>query len=157
MKNQLVLFNAVLFFLSVAFSGTPNLVSKFNLGADDAENECINEYANLDLRIKAFETAQSLPKNSFLYSVDKVARKKIGHRGSYWACEAKFESKIPNFAFASNDLLRHFGANRNFGCKLDREIALKDVSVLGIETNFDQGFIFNPYCQSFQLVIGRQN
>ena len=153
MIKQVVFFSAILFSFSIAFSQMPTQTVKFDLGANDAENDCVNEYLKLDLRLKSFEKAHNLGADSFSYSVGNIEKKIIGHRGSYWSCEARVTSNISNFVPTKSKLSRHFGANRNSECELDLENAYRDPGVLGVEINFDQGFTFNPYCQSFQLSI----
>ena len=157
MKKQFVILSASLLFVSSVFAAEMKSVSRFNLGESDIGSDCVNENAKLKQRIESFEKTKDLPSDSISYGVRKAYLKKAGRRWGYETCLAEFKSTNVNYAFFVNQSNEQYGENRNLECKKDKDSALTNLSVVGVRTSFDQGWIFNEYCQSFQLFIGPNN
>jgi hypothetical protein len=158
MKYSVVFLCVSLLFFSAAFGEKSNSIDRFNLGPSDADNDYVNETVNLKLRIERFEQLQSLPRESISFSMNKVSKKKLGVKNSYYfVCLAELESKNSKFSFFQNESIKYFGETRNLDCQRENEQSLRDPSILGVRTNFDQGFIVYPFCQSFRIIVSRSN
>ncbi len=123
----------------------------FSLGSADATNGCVNAQNDLFARLSAFSKNENISEKTFSVSVAKVV-----HRKAKSACVAELISHSPNYAFAKYESDEHYGENQNGECIADKVNALKNTNVIGTRTSFNQGWIFNPFCQTFELSVEKK-
>ncbi len=131
------------------------LAMEFNFGRQDAQNDCANVATTLASRVKAFSENAGVSIGDFSLVVNKVAKRKSHKSSIHYFCVAQLESKNAQYSFATAQSEENYGDERNVACAHDSEVAMGDSSVVGVKTNWDQGWIFNPFCQSFSVFIKR--
>lgn len=142
--------------LLISFLGASiSLAKEFNFGALDVQNDCVTVRSLLGERIEAFAQKEKISRDVFIYSVSKTMKRNVSGKGGHLSCVGEVKSLVSKFDFFVRAEAEHYGENRNSECATDNNIALNDVSVVGVRMNLNQGWQIYPFCQSFELFIGR--
>lgn len=139
--------------MSNSLIGFASEAKEFDFGHADVQNNCANIKLQVAARIDMFTKFARLPSGTFSYEVSEVQRHKTGQKGSYDTCLANILSASASYVIDERENSVHYGADRNSNCLTDREAALNDPKVIGTRMNINQGWIFNLFCQSFELII----
>ncbi len=128
---------------------------EFNFGSSDVVNNCENVRSFVGSRVKSFEEKEGISPNGISFVVARVLRHKTGVKGNHPVCVGVFEIASAGIELRLREDAEHYGEDRDSRCLDDNQSALGDVSVVGTRTNWNQGWFFNPFCQSFELFIGK--